>query len=85
MSTLETLEPKELIARRVARELKNGTLVNLGIGLPTLVASYIPPTVSVMLDSENGLIGMGSRPPKGFANRNLTDAGGSPVMALPGA
>jgi acetate CoA/acetoacetate CoA-transferase beta subunit len=76
---------KELIARRVALELQSGTLVNLGIGLPTLVADHIPPTVVVRLESENGLIGMGARAAVGFENFDLTDAGSNPVTILPGA
>lgn len=79
------MDPKELIARRVAKELKSGTLVNLGIGIPTLVPQYIPLDVDIALDSENGLVGMGPRPLPGFENVNLTDAGASPVTALPGA
>ncbi len=79
------MDPKELIARRVAKELKSGTLVNLGIGIPTLVPQYIPRDVDIALDSENGLVGMGPRPLPGFENVNLTDAGASPVTALPGA
>jgi acetate CoA/acetoacetate CoA-transferase beta subunit len=79
------MSPKEQIAKRVARELKPNTLVNLGIGLPTLVALFIQPELGVTLDSENGFVGMGTRPQKGFENRDLTDAGASPVTALPGA
>lgn len=79
------MNPKEVIARRVAQELKSGTLVNLGIGLPTLVADFIPKNISLMLDSENGLIGMGARARAGFENRDLTDAGSNPVTMLPGA
>ncbi|MDR3607787.1 MAG: 3-oxoacid CoA-transferase subunit B [Oligoflexia bacterium] len=79
------MNAKELIARRVALEIKSGTLVNLGIGLPTWVANFIPEGVSVTLDSENGLVGMGGKPPSGLENWNLTDAGASPVTALPGA
>ena len=79
------MNAKEVIARRVAQELKSGTLVNLGIGLPTLVADYIPKNISLMLDSENGLIGMGARARAGFENRDLTDAGSNPVTMLPGA
>jgi acetate CoA/acetoacetate CoA-transferase beta subunit len=76
---------KEIIARRVARELKHGDRVNLGIGLPTLVAQYIDPSVHVFFHSENGIIGMSPLPGEGFEDINLTDAGGRPVGALPGA
>ena len=79
------MDDKERIARRVARELRNGQLVNLGIGLPTLVAHYLPPDMSVFFQSENGLIGMLPLPEEGFAWADLTDAGGKPVGAGPGA
>ncbi len=76
---------KETIARRVAQELHDGDRVNLGIGLPTLVASYLPPSMHVFFHSENGIIGMSPLPGEGFEDRNLTDAGGRPVGAMPGA
>lgn len=76
---------KELIARRVALELRDGDLVNLGIGLPTLVAQFLPPSVQVIFHSENGIMGMSPLPGEGFEDRNLTDAGGRPVGVLPGA
>jgi acetate CoA/acetoacetate CoA-transferase beta subunit len=76
---------KEIIARRVARELKDGDRVNLGIGLPTLVAKFLPPSLRVHFHSENGIFGMSPLPGEGFEDRNLTDAGGRPVGALPGA
>jgi acetate CoA/acetoacetate CoA-transferase beta subunit len=79
------MDPKELIARRVAQELRNNTLVNLGIGLPTLVASYVPPGLEVYFQSENGIIGFGARPPEGMEDVHLTDAGGAFVSARPGA
>ena len=79
------MDPKELIARRVAQELRDNTLVNLGIGLPTLVASYVPLGLEVYFQSENGIIGFGSRPPEGMEDVHLTDAGGAFVSARPGA
>lgn len=79
------VDPKEKIAKRVAQELKEGDLVNLGIGLPTLVANYIPKGVHVFFQSENGIIGMGPEPEKGFENKDLTNAGAGFVTALPGA
>ena len=79
------MDPRELIARRVARELRDNTLVNLGIGLPTLVAAYVPPGLRVYFQSENGIIGFGARPPEGMEDVHLTDAGGTFVTALPGA
>lgn len=79
------VDPKEKIAKRVALELREGDLVNLGIGLPTLVANFIPPGVRVFFQSENGIIGMGPEPEPGFENEDLTNAGGGFVTALPGA
>src|SRR5262244_1544683 len=79
------MEPQVVIARRIAQELRDGMLVNLGIGIPTLVANYLPPGVHVFFQSENGLIGTGAVPEAGMHHRLLTDAGGRPVTALPGA
>lgn len=79
------MDAKEIIARRVALELRDGTLVNLGIGLPTLVARYVPAGLSVAFQSENGIIGFGAPPPHGMEDPNLTDAGGGFISALPGA
>jgi acetate CoA/acetoacetate CoA-transferase beta subunit len=73
------------IARRIAKELSPGILVNLGIGIPTLVASFVPKDMHVFFQSENGLIGTGAIPEEGMAHPTLTDAGGRPVTALPGA
>jgi acetate CoA/acetoacetate CoA-transferase beta subunit len=79
------MDPQNIIARRIARELKPGMLVNLGIGIPTLVANYVPEGLRVYFQSENGLIGTGAVPEEGMAHPMLTDAGGRPVTALPGA
>src|SRR5499427_560274 len=79
------MEPQIIIARRIARELAPGMLVNLGIGIPTLVANYVPAGIHVFFQSENGLIGTGVPPAEGMAHPTLTDAGGRPVTALPGA
>jgi acetate CoA/acetoacetate CoA-transferase beta subunit len=79
------MEPQTIIARRIARELAPGMLVNLGIGIPTLVANFVPKDVTVFFQSENGLIGTGPIPEEGMAHPTLTDAGGRPVSALPGA
>lgn len=76
---------KDIIARRIAQELRDGQLVNLGIGMPTLVAHHLPKGVNVFFQSENGLIGMLPLPEDGFAWADLTDAGGRPVGAGPGA
>src|SRR5712675_892623 len=79
------MDAQTIIARRVAQELRPGNLVNLGIGIPTLVANYLPAGVNVFFQSENGLIGTGPIPEAGMAHPTLTDAGGRPVTALPGA
>jgi acetate CoA/acetoacetate CoA-transferase beta subunit len=79
------MESRELIARRVAQELRDNTLVNLGNGLPTMVANFVPAGVRVHFQSENGIIGFGARPPEGMEDAHLTDAGGAFVSAQPGA
>jgi len=79
------MDAQTIIAKRIARELRPGMLVNLGIGIPTLVANHVPAGVSVYFQSENGLIGTGPVPEEGMAHPTLTDAGGSAVTALPGA
>ena len=79
------MNPQTIIARRIAQELRGGMLVNLGIGIPTLVANYVPGGMHVFFQSENGLIGTGAIPEEGMAQPLLTDAAGRPVTALPGA
>jgi acetate CoA/acetoacetate CoA-transferase beta subunit len=79
------MDAQTVIAKRIAQELRSGMLVNLGIGIPTLVANYLPAGVNVFFQSENGLIGTGPIPEEGMAHPALTDAGGRPVSALPGA
>ena len=79
------MDAQNLIARRIAQELKSGMLVNLGIGIPTLVANHLPVGVHVYFQSENGLMGTGPMPERGLNHPDLTDAGGRPVTALPGA
>jgi acetate CoA/acetoacetate CoA-transferase beta subunit len=79
------MDAKTLIARRVARELRPGTLVNLGIGLPTLVAGFVPPDAHIFFQSENGIVGMQAMQEEGLEADDLTDAGGRPISALPGA
>jgi acetate CoA/acetoacetate CoA-transferase beta subunit len=79
------MDAQTVIARRIASELRSGMLVNLGIGIPTLVANFVPEGVSVFFQSENGLIGTGPIPEDGMTHPTLTDAGGQPVSALPGA
>jgi 3-oxoacid CoA-transferase B subunit len=75
----KSMEPQDIIARRIARELKSGMLVNLGIGIPTLVANHVPNSMHGFFQSENGMIGIGAPPSKGMAHPTLTDAGGRPV------
>ena len=79
------MDAQTVIAKRIAQELRRGMLVNLGIGIPTLVANYVPEGISVFFQSENGLIGTGPIPEEGMAHPTLTDAAGHPVSALPGA
>jgi acetate CoA/acetoacetate CoA-transferase beta subunit len=79
------MDAQSLIAKRIAQELRDGMLVNLGIGIPTLVANFVAKGIHVFFQSENGLIGTGPVPEPGMALPWLTDAGGKPVTALPGA
>ena len=81
----ENMDAQTIIARRVALELRSGMLVNLGIGIPTLIANYVPADLKVFFQSENGLIGTGPIPEQGMEHPLLTDAGGRPISALPGA
>ncbi len=76
---------KQFIAKRVAKELKDGDVVNLGIGLPTMVANYIHEGVNVMLQSENGFIGLGHEPEVGSENKDIVNAGGQYVTIKRGA
>jgi acetate CoA/acetoacetate CoA-transferase beta subunit len=76
---------REVIARRVALELKNGDVVNLGIGLPTAIPNYLPEGIKLTLQSENGLLGMGPTPAAGEEDPNMVNAGGGFITAFPGA
>lgn len=76
---------REVIAKRAALELNDGDVVNLGIGLPTLIPNYLPEGISLTLQSENGLLGMGSTPEAGQENPEMINAGGGFITALPGA
>ena len=79
------MDAPTIIAKRIAQELREGMLVNLGIGIPTLVANFVRPGIHVYFQSENGLIGTGPIPEHGMEHPMLTDAAGKPVTALPGA
>jgi len=78
------MDAKELIAKRVAREFKDGDYVNLGIGIPTMVADNLPPGVNVILQSENGFLGVGPAPAPGSEDKDVINAGGKPVTILKG-
>ena len=79
------VDKRELIARRVAQELRDGFTVNLGIGMPTLVANYIPPGTEVIFQSENGMLGMGPFPLEGQEDPDLVNAGKETVSEIPGS
>jgi 3-oxoacid CoA-transferase subunit B len=78
------MKAKELIARRIARELQDGFYVNLGIGLPTMIAAYVPVGIEVVLQSENGMLGIGPPPGEGEEDADLINAGKQTVTALKG-
>ncbi|MFA7115973.1 MAG: 3-oxoacid CoA-transferase subunit B [Bacteroidales bacterium] len=82
---MDKIQTRQFIARRAALELKDGDVVNLGIGLPTMIPNFLPKDVSVTLQTENGLVGMGSTPEKGKEDKNLVNSGGGFITALPGA
>ncbi|KUO50043.1 MAG: acetate CoA-transferase [Desulfitibacter sp. BRH_c19] len=81
---MDKKEARIMIAKRIARELVGGTVVNLGIGMPTMCANYVPADVNVMFQSENGFIGIGPAPLEGDIDADCVNAGGSPVTILPG-
>lgn len=85
MSETSKMDKKEIIARRVSKELKNGDVVNLGIGTPTLAANYVPEGVTVIFQSENGMLGIGPAPTSDNADDTYTNAGGALITAIPGA
>lgn len=82
---MDKQQMREIIAKRAAKELRNGDVVNLGIGLPTMVPNHLPEGITLTLQSENGLLGMGPSPETGKEDDNLINAGGGYITAHPGA
>ena len=82
---MDKYQMREVIAKRAAKELHDGDVVNLGIGIPTLIPNYLPEGISVTLQTENGAMGMGPTPAEGEEDKNLINAGGGSITLAPGA
>jgi len=82
---MDKYQMREVIAKRAAKELHDGDVVNLGIGIPTLIPNYLPEGISVTLQTENGAMGMGPTPEEGKEDKNLINAGGGAITLNPGA